>query len=130
MFTIGFDLYTAILGASRLAVMKALRRDEKRWRLKNICPCCSYKLTGEKELIFEMLITMDGNNSLKRIGKNTTSSKELLDPRQAPEDYYIGRSEVEEWAQGSAGQGDLVEHSMVWNSLLEAVSLTKYLSLG
>jgi hypothetical protein len=113
MFTIGFDLYMEISAASRLAVMKALKRDEKQWRLKNTCPCCSYKLKGEKKLDFEMLITMDGNNSLKRIRKNGTSTQELLDPRQSLGDYYIGRDEVEKWARGAAAQEDLIDGTTV-----------------
>ncbi|KAJ7811116.1 hypothetical protein B0H13DRAFT_2243338 [Mycena leptocephala] len=45
---------------------KALGRDAPDWRLKNGCPACTYKLEGEMKLIFEMLVTMDGNDSLKR----------------------------------------------------------------
>jgi hypothetical protein len=35
------------------------------WCMKHACPACMYKLEGEDTLIFNMLTTMDGNDSLK-----------------------------------------------------------------
>ncbi|KAJ7664162.1 hypothetical protein B0H17DRAFT_1162819 [Mycena rosella] len=66
-FTIYFDLYLEILQNMEGRVKHALGRDAPDWRLKNCCPSCTYKLEGEAKLIFEMLGTGDGNDSLKRI---------------------------------------------------------------
>jgi hypothetical protein len=76
--------------------------------VKNTCPACSYKLHDEKDLILKTLITMDGNNSLKRLGRTAEAKNEtdvrrdrcaLPDSRRAPGDYYISREEVDKWAK-------------------------------
>lgn len=92
----------------RASVSKALGREDPDWRLKNACPCCQYKVEGEPPMTFDMLATMDGNNSLKRLlrcevvldknGERTTGeSSERLDPREEGGDYFLSRSEVDEW---------------------------------
>jgi ferredoxin-like protein FixX len=43
--------------------MKALDHGST-WHMKHACPACLYKLEGEDTLIFDMLTTIDGNNSL------------------------------------------------------------------
>jgi hypothetical protein len=48
-------------------VLAALGRDTPQWRIKHTCPACTYKLKGEYALTYKMLVTMDGNDSLKRI---------------------------------------------------------------
>ncbi|KAF8339461.1 hypothetical protein F5887DRAFT_889178 [Amanita rubescens] len=107
LFSTAFDVYLEILNSTQHKVSKALQRDDPQWRLKNTCPACSYKLKGEKKLTFEMLITMDGNNSLKRLqrnisGENMTTKAprgERIDSRPPPGDYYISREEVDKWAR-------------------------------
>ncbi|KAJ7718976.1 hypothetical protein B0H14DRAFT_3098641 [Mycena olivaceomarginata] len=91
-------------------VMNALGRDSK-WRLKHACPACMYKLEGEDELIFDMLTTMDGNDSLKRVLRRLPSdgegdgeptlgrSKERVDNRDAGDGYYLSRERVDAWAK-------------------------------
>jgi hypothetical protein len=68
---------------------------------------CTYKLEGECKLKFNMLFTMDGNNSLKRIlqhGPPTEEAEnipgpvlECLDFHILTTDYYIPREDVEKW---------------------------------
>lgn len=103
------DVYLKILEESRKAVMKELNRDGPLWRIKNTCPACSYRLHGEKELTFSVLLMMDGNNSLKRMRRDTKSEDDLgvdeqrrerPDSRAAPSDYYLTREEVDKWAKG------------------------------
>lgn len=90
--------------------MKTLNRDRPLWRIRNTCPACSYKLHNEKDMKFKMLITMDGNNSLKRFrrdkGELSASDAQkcrsaLPDSRSAPGDYYISREEVDKWAKST-----------------------------
>ena len=97
-----------MLESTRKEVLRVLHRDDNQWRLKNTCPACSYKLEGEEKLTFEMLITMDGNNSLKRLKRTSNSNgdnpppdkSERRDSRAPPGDYYINREEVNRWERG------------------------------
>ena len=66
-FSISYDLYLSIREEVQKHVNVALGRDSPDWRLRHACPACTYKLEGKAELIFKMLVTMDGNDSLKRI---------------------------------------------------------------
>ena len=107
-FAISFDLYLSVRAQVRASVSKALGRDDPDWRLKNTCPCCQYKLKCEPPMTFDMLATMDGNNSLKRLlrrevlvdkdGERTTgNSSERLDLREGGGDYFLSQSEVDKW---------------------------------
>jgi hypothetical protein len=74
-------------------------------------------LEGEDELIFDMLTTMDGNDSLKRVlrREKTTmaedetgepmlaKSKERMDNRDAGDGYYISRERVDRWVKTRLG---------------------------
>ncbi|KAI5985962.1 hypothetical protein EDD15DRAFT_2175409 [Pisolithus albus] len=66
-FTIAFDLYLQIRSHVDSIVSQVLQRDSEDWRLKHACAACTYKLTGEPELRFNLLYAMDGNDSLKRV---------------------------------------------------------------
>lgn len=86
-------------------MQKALNRDSPYWRLRHACPACTYKLKDEENLLFSLLFTMDGNDSLKRIvwrildddGEPRPSS-ETIDSRQTHDDFYLARDEVNKWA--------------------------------
>ncbi|KAJ7884040.1 hypothetical protein B0H13DRAFT_1628808 [Mycena leptocephala] len=110
-FSICFDLYLETLGNVDQRVAKELGRDRSDWRLKNCCPACTYKLEGEGKLIFSMLLTMDGNDSLKRIlrkdktfdeeGNATRGQSQRPDPRTAGAGgtYWLDRDKVDCWAK-------------------------------
>ncbi|KAJ7191133.1 hypothetical protein GGX14DRAFT_537905 [Mycena pura] len=80
------------------------------------CPACMYKLEGEDELIFNMLTTMDGNDSLKRVLRRHPSdgegdgeptlgrSKERVDNRDASDGYYLSRERVDAWVKTRLGE--------------------------
>jgi len=102
----------------KIRVNIALNRTSHDWRLCNACPACTYKLRDEDDLILEMLTTMDGNNSLKRILRRDIvipadvpessdgiptvgTSKERPDSRKVGGDYYLSREQVDEWAKES-----------------------------
>ncbi|KXN89219.1 hypothetical protein AN958_05922 [Leucoagaricus sp. SymC.cos] len=79
------------------------------WHLRNACPACMYKLEGEPDLVFEMLVTMDGNDSLKHIlrqetmfdkeGNEVHANVEVSDDRKVFGDYYLKREHVDRWAK-------------------------------
>ena len=112
-FSISYDLYLEIRRRTDERVMKALGRDSSKWRLKHACPACMYKLEGEDKLIFHLLTTMDGNDSLKRVlrrfkkgmkeseGPEPTlgKSSERVDSRDAGDGYYLSREKVDVWAK-------------------------------
>ncbi|KAJ7193402.1 hypothetical protein C8J57DRAFT_1443785 [Mycena rebaudengoi] len=112
-FSVCYDLYLDLRTRTETRVKKVLGRDAPDCRLKTTCPACTYKLEGEADLIFDMLVTMDGNDSLKRVlrkercdyddnGKPLPSaSKERKDPRvdTAGKDYYLSRETVDLWAK-------------------------------
>jgi hypothetical protein len=72
-----------------------------------------YKLEGEEKLIFDILVTMDGNNSLKHVlhrdkvhsdgdtGADVEfmlgKSKEYMDTRDTGDNYYHEWEKVNKW---------------------------------
>ena len=116
-FSIAYDLYLELRRRTDERVMHALGRDSS-WRLKHACPACMYKLEGEDALIFSILTTMDGNDSLKRVlrRERTTmadheaddptlaKSREHVDNRDAGDGYYISREKVDRWAKSRLGE--------------------------
>ncbi|KAJ7803507.1 hypothetical protein B0H14DRAFT_3091958 [Mycena olivaceomarginata] len=108
-FSIAYDLYLDLRRRTEERMMKALGRDSS-WRLKHACPACTYKLEGEDAMIFEMLVTMDGNDSLKRVLRREKvasemgepvlgRSRERVDNRDAGDGYYLQRERVERWVR-------------------------------
>ncbi|KAJ7310670.1 hypothetical protein DFH08DRAFT_918254 [Mycena albidolilacea] len=117
-FSVAFDVYLAIRAVVDKCVQVALGRNTPHWRLKNACPCCLYKLKGEPFLKIPLMGTFDGNNSLSRFwlrekveldkGVFTPgASKERVDDRVAPGDYYLMRDDVDKW--GKEGVEDLMK---------------------
>ncbi|KAJ7858418.1 hypothetical protein B0H13DRAFT_2237590 [Mycena leptocephala] len=111
-FSTCFNVYLEILKNVDDHVKKALGRDAPDWRLKNGCPACTYKLEGEMKLIFDMLVTMDGNNSLKRVltkekgsedknGGARRGGTEQPDPRTADAGgtYFLSREKVDQFTK-------------------------------
>ncbi|KAJ7831870.1 hypothetical protein B0H13DRAFT_2240523 [Mycena leptocephala] len=116
-FSTCFDVYLEILKNVDDRMKKALGRDAPDWRLKNGCPACTYKLEGEMKLIFEMLVTMDGNDSLKHVltkengvvDENGTAKRggsERPDPRAADAGgtYFLSREKVDRFTKEMLAQ--------------------------
>ncbi|KZP16157.1 hypothetical protein FIBSPDRAFT_749122 [Athelia psychrophila] len=104
-FSIAHDLHLTIRANIDKTVQVALGRDTPHWRLRHACPACMYKLQDEKKLLFELLFTMDGNDSLKRIVKYELGADgeplrtcEGLDSRKVTDDLFLARDEVDKWA--------------------------------
>ncbi|KAJ7703810.1 hypothetical protein B0H14DRAFT_2647720 [Mycena olivaceomarginata] len=106
-----FYVYLKVLQVVDDRIKKVLGRDAPDWRLKNCCPACTYKLEGEMKMIFEMLFTLDGNDSLKCIlvkdktvdenGAAHGRGKEQDDPRTADagRNYLMMREDVDKWSK-------------------------------
>ncbi|KAJ3562351.1 hypothetical protein NP233_g9627 [Leucocoprinus birnbaumii] len=95
-------------------VNQALGQGAPDWQLHNACPACTYKLEGEAPLVYELLFTMDGNDSLKRVVRKDTYDdfssdhrdqtltsvvKEVMDSRRVLGNYYLERETVDCWAK-------------------------------
>ncbi|KAF9441503.1 hypothetical protein P691DRAFT_799456 [Macrolepiota fuliginosa MF-IS2] len=105
-FWIAYVLYLQLHTEVQLQVQRALGRDGLKWWLKNACSACIYCLEGEPALLYDMLVTMDGNNSLKHMfhkdiveGNGAEDlplyvSKELLDSHKISSDYYLNKDVV------------------------------------
>ncbi|KAJ7022152.1 hypothetical protein C8F04DRAFT_1272872 [Mycena alexandri] len=121
-FSVSYDLYLGSLTRVKTRVNRVLGRDSPSWRRRNCCPGCMYRLEDEEELKFSILVTMDGNDSLKRVLRKEPKdfddngnplpsvSKERFDPRVADAggDYFLPRDKVDEWSRDrvlAAGQG-------------------------
>lgn len=111
-FSICYDVYLQVREEVRTRTLAVLGRTTHNWRLRNACSACTYKLQGEGELVFSMLVTMDGNDSLKRILRKESDtidsggtslvvgkSTESFDSRQVSGDYYLSREVVDRWAK-------------------------------
>lgn len=121
-FTIAFDLYLSIRTAVDRLVQISLERDAADYRVKHLCPPCTYILEDEEKLKFSMLYTTDGGDSLKRIIRREAASEpttqqpvaeapatapvqpvlgasiEVKDCRTAGRGVYLTREQVDEWA--------------------------------
>lgn len=111
-FSISFDLYLSIRRYVDNKVQQTLKRDSPDWRLRHICPPCTYILEDEPKLQFNMLYTVDGNDSLKRIIRRETvgvddqssnvpilgDSSETTDMRRAGKGLYMTNKQVDQWS--------------------------------
>jgi hypothetical protein len=107
-FSTAFDLYLRLREEVQKKVEGVLGRDGI-WRRQNACAGCTYKLQNEAALRFRMLITFDGNDSLKRVACQaelpdsvstneetpTRHSIERADHRRVYGDLYLSREAVD-----------------------------------
>ncbi|KAI9449024.1 hypothetical protein HD554DRAFT_2044479 [Boletus coccyginus] len=73
----------------------SLGRESQDWRLRNECPACFYRLADEPSLTFDWLVSIDGNNSLKRWDTATYGMTPREDSRQPRLTYWLTNEEVD-----------------------------------
>ncbi|KIO22578.1 hypothetical protein M407DRAFT_39675, partial [Tulasnella calospora MUT 4182] len=88
-FTEALDVYLALLRLLDQQVAKSLGRNSPHWRIKNACPPCTYKLADEPILPHDILLAIDGGNSLKRFANAGTASTTLA----FDSNYFVSREE-------------------------------------
>ncbi|KAG8681486.1 hypothetical protein FRC09_017454, partial [Ceratobasidium sp. 395] len=88
--TAALDAFHMICRVAQRRLDQAMGRDSPDWRIKHSCPPCTYKLEDEPALEYSVLVTCDGNDSLKRCSRAGTADTRVYDS-----DYYISNSEVE-----------------------------------
>ncbi|KAJ7048099.1 hypothetical protein C8F01DRAFT_1268696 [Mycena amicta] len=134
-FSIAYDLYLDLRRRSEKLVLDTLGRDNAVWRLTQTCPACMYKLEGEEKLIFEMLVTMDGNDSLKRVLRRGRvdedgvigESVEREDNRDGGDGYILSWTVVVGWAKRRVGnllptEGESNPCAGRWHNMVEDVT--------
>src|ERR1700723_3559409 len=72
-FSTAYDVYLSILHQVDERADLSLGHTGLRWRMRNICPPCLYKLEAEPPLKYSILCTMDGNSSLKHVANDYRS---------------------------------------------------------
>ncbi|KAI5997581.1 hypothetical protein EDD15DRAFT_2162612 [Pisolithus albus] len=87
--TIAYDVYLDILGRVNCQIKKALGCDTDNWQMLNSCPACFYRLEDEPALDFDWLVSIDGNNSLKRWDTSIYGVSPRVDTRHARSDYWL-----------------------------------------
>lgn len=102
-FAKALDVYLAILRLVDQQVAKALHRDSPLWQIKNACPPCSYKLIDEPVLPHDILLSIDGGNSLKRFANAGSASNNL----EFTSKYFVSRQDVDGFSkkEGASSRG-------------------------
>ncbi|PIL35238.1 hypothetical protein GSI_03028 [Ganoderma sinense ZZ0214-1] len=88
-FSIAYDQYLDILAGIDSRVRKVLRQDGENSRMLNACAPCLYKLEDEPKLKFSLLVSMDGNQSLKLVDSKFRGGTPRIDSRRVPTDLFI-----------------------------------------
>ena len=94
-FSIAYDAFLWILRKVDREVKHALHQDTPNWRLHNVCPPCFYKLENEPDLRFSLFVSMDGNNSLRRIEDGIRNTNVRQDTRTIHSDRWIDPADVD-----------------------------------
>ncbi|KAJ8584680.1 hypothetical protein M405DRAFT_746585 [Rhizopogon salebrosus TDB-379] len=92
-----YDVYLEILHRVDQRLHAALKQDTLYWRLLNSCPACFYKLEDEPKLEFDWLVSIDGNNSLKRWDSTIYGTSARPDSRKARSDFWIDPEAVDKF---------------------------------
>ncbi|KAI5990639.1 hypothetical protein EDD15DRAFT_2388750 [Pisolithus albus] len=93
--TAAYDVYLSILDHVDRRLKKVLGRDTDNWQMRNSCPACFYKLEDEPALDFDWLVSIDGNNSLKRWDTNVYGVVPRVDTRCPHSDYWLDDRDVD-----------------------------------
>lgn len=115
-FSAAYDIFLEILHHVNQHLCQALKRDTVNWRMLNSCPACFHKLEDEPALDFEWLVSIDGNNSLKRWDSSIYGTTTQSDSRTARSDYWIHADVVDKFKDEVKSQR--VSICYVYNYLL------------
>ena len=94
-FSNAYDAYLDICRHVDQQINAALGYNSSSSRLLRSCPCCFYQLDGEPEMEFSSFVSIDGNNSLKRLGTSVRGVNDRLDSRTILSDHWLTPEEVD-----------------------------------
>ncbi|KAF6754506.1 hypothetical protein DFP72DRAFT_1068533 [Ephemerocybe angulata] len=89
-----FDVFLTIKGRVDAQIAEALGRQSGNWRVLNACPPCTYELEKEPELRYRVLMSVDGNNSARRVDSRF---RKAGDTRHFSSDYFLDPVEVDKF---------------------------------
>ncbi|KAI0323727.1 hypothetical protein GY45DRAFT_1229179, partial [Cubamyces sp. BRFM 1775] len=89
MFSIAFDMYLDILHHVDKRANIPHGRNAASYCMLNACAPCLYQLEDEQPLSPALLVTMDGNQSLKLVDDQYRSGETLAGTRTARKDLWI-----------------------------------------
>lgn len=95
-FMASFDAYLDICRRVNQKLDEALGYDLNN-RLRRVCPACFKRVPGEEGLKFSVLLSIDGNNSLKRVGSAARGSEERYDSRSMRSGRWLPPDEVDQF---------------------------------
>jgi hypothetical protein len=94
-FSIAYDAFLEICRRVDNRIDASLGYNTPNSRLLRSCPSCFYKLENEPELEFSSFVSIDGNNSLKRLGTSVRGRLERVDTRNPLSDRWLTSEEVD-----------------------------------
>ncbi|KAG8689494.1 hypothetical protein FRC11_002288 [Ceratobasidium sp. 423] len=126
-----YQPYFRVQLTSALDAFQMIRREQKRrlriamgenLEIHTACAACMYKLKNEPNLCYSMLVTCDGNDSLKRCAAAARADLHCYES-----DYFISREQVNQfqhevptWARkhddSSDGNGEYTECEKRWKN--------------
>ncbi|KAF8330271.1 hypothetical protein F5887DRAFT_1064156 [Amanita rubescens] len=95
-FMASFDAYLEIRQRVKQKLDEVLGYNSGN-RLSRACPACFKRVPGEQEQEFSVLLSIDGNNSLKRISASIRGTQEMPDSRSIQSDRWITSHEVDQF---------------------------------
>lgn len=96
-FSIAFDVYLEVVHQVDQRIRNTLNRNSQDWRLQNECPACFYRLQDEPKLKFDWLVSIDGNNSLKRWDTTMYGTIPRGDSRGPRSTYWLSDAYVDKF---------------------------------
>ncbi|KAL0067928.1 hypothetical protein AAF712_005097 [Marasmius tenuissimus] len=96
-FRTAFDAYLSLMREVDRQCIEALQRNTRSSYFETVCPPCVYRLEKEEPLKPTMLISLDGNNSLKLVDFDQRAGKRRPDDRVLNDPRWIEPQEVDEF---------------------------------
>ncbi|KAG8701352.1 hypothetical protein FRC09_005418 [Ceratobasidium sp. 395] len=102
------DVYLAITRMVDSRLAKSMSRDHPDWRMANACAACTYRLKDEPALEHSVLLTCDGNDSVKRVANASVVDRHTFHHSYFLENDYVDRfeNEVKRSVKAKAGKGE------------------------
>ncbi|KAI1781971.1 hypothetical protein LXA43DRAFT_907171 [Ganoderma leucocontextum] len=126
-FSIAYDQYLDILEGIDSRVRQRLGQDGENWRMLNACAPCLYKLEDEPQLKYSLLVSVDGNQSLKLVDSKFRNGVSRLDSRRVPGNLFIPEEIVDlykdEVSNAKRVLDHVIENGDVADSSSEAMSI-------
>ncbi|KAG2344689.1 hypothetical protein BDR05DRAFT_881947, partial [Suillus weaverae] len=96
-FSVTYDIYLEIIHRVQQHLQASLGHDTPNWHLLNASPACFYKLCNEPKLEFDWLISIDGNNSLKRWDSTIYGNTPCVNSHTAHSNYWVEPKAVDQF---------------------------------